>query len=79
MANSFLVAVLLAATVTAPSDRSIAEWVLRQGGSVIAESGAGPVFRLDELPAGEFRLHTINLVGTLVEPRELEKLSGWFT
>jgi Leucine-rich repeat (LRR) protein len=61
------------------SEREIAEWVIRQGGRVILESereGGKPIGDVARLPAGEVRIIGVDLVGTLIEPKELEKISG---
>src|SRR5579864_140450 len=57
-----------------PADRAAAEWVLRLGGKVTLEGRGRPVTDLADLPAPDFRLESIDLVGTLAEPQELEKL-----
>src|SRR5437899_6141914 len=44
-------------------DRVVAERVLRLGGAVILEGQQRPIVDLDELPDGDFRLHTLDLVG----------------
>ena len=44
-------------------DRVVAERVLRLGGAVILEGQQRPIADLDELPDGDFRLHTLDLVG----------------
>src|SRR5262249_53299271 len=59
-----------------PSQREVAQWVIRQGGSVTLENRTEPIARLADLPAGELRIRGVNLVGTLVEPSELKRLSG---
>ena len=51
-----------------------AEWVLRLAGTVTLKRRAQPVADLADLPAETFRVAGINLVGTLVEPRDLKKL-----
>ena len=56
-------------------DRLAAEWVLRMGGSVILEGQDQALWELDQLPQVAFRVRSINLVGTLIEPPKLELLS----
>ena len=61
---------LLASTVSLaraqdPSpDRIVAEWMIRMGGSVILEGQRRPITDLAALPAGDFRIHTLNFTGT---------------
>src|SRR5262245_38403130 len=58
------------------SEREIAEWVIRQGGRVILEGARKPIGDVAQLPTGEFRIFGVDLVGTLIEPKDLEKISG---
>lgn len=44
-------------------DRVVAEWALRLGGTVVLEGQRRPIADLDELPASDFRIRTLNLVG----------------
>src|SRR5262245_8195714 len=87
MRETFLKALLIATLLygvstnatTQKSEREIAEWVIRQGGRVMLESERGegkPIGDVARLPAGEFRILGVDLVGTLIEPKELEKISG---
>ena len=72
-----LLAVLLAvlcAWAAEPAERDVAEWILRIGGSVIVEGNPRVITRLTDLPAGELRVRTANLVGTLMEPAELARI-----
>src|SRR5262249_19102749 len=46
------------------------------GGSVTIEGRFEPIARIEGLPAGSFRIRGVNLVGTLVEPADLKRLSG---
>ena len=67
---------------TQKSEREIAEWVIRQGGRVRLESERGegnPIGDVARLPAGEIRIIGVDLVGALIEPKELEKISGLAT
>jgi Leucine-rich repeat (LRR) protein len=70
--------VLLAATVMAASatdDRAVAEWVIRQGGRVII-AGQSPISDLSALPAtGAVALSGVDLYGTIIDPKDLSKLS----
>src|SRR5205823_12047760 len=56
------------------AERAAAEWVLRLGGMVTLEGEPRPVADLADLPTVDFRIEAIDLVGTLAEPKELEKL-----
>ena len=62
--------------VAAEADRAAASWVLRLGGSVRLHGGREWVRDLAQLPAGDIRVHTVNLVPLVVEPAEFERLSG---
>ncbi|HEY6403501.1 MAG TPA: hypothetical protein VI479_18905, partial [Blastocatellia bacterium] len=61
---------------TQKSEREIADWVIRQGGGVILDGARNPIKDVAQLPAGEIRMIGVDLVGTLIEPKELEKISG---
>ncbi len=63
-------------TVLAASDRPVAEWVLRVGGSVKLEGNPAEIRDLTRLPSGDFYIEAVNLADTLMEPRELKRLSG---
>ena len=69
--------ILLAFTACAcwASDRPVAEWILRQGGRIIVEGDKQPISRLSDLPAADFRIATVDLVGTLVAPEEIQRLA----
>ncbi|MGH9853384.1 MAG: hypothetical protein ACREBD_26385, partial [Blastocatellia bacterium] len=58
------------------SEREIAEWVIRQGGRVILEGDRQPIADVAQFPAGEIRITGVDLTGTLIDPKDLEKLSG---
>src|SRR5262245_12836770 len=58
------------------NDRPVAEWVLRMGGSVIVEGSSSRINELASLPAGDFRLHTVRLINTVVPPKDFQRLSG---
>src|ERR1043165_9264335 len=47
----------------ASPDRIVAEWMLRMGGSVVLEGQHRPITDLAELPASDFRVHTLNFTG----------------
>ena len=70
-----LLGLSMAVTATTP-ERDVAEWVIRQGGRVILEGDRRPVGDITQLPAGELRITGVDLTGTLINPQDLEKLSG---
>jgi hypothetical protein len=82
--RSVLACLLLCAVITVtaqlasaePLDRQVAEWVLRKGGSVTLHPDARIVWTIAELPGEDFRLQSVNLAGTLIEPKELARLRG---
>src|SRR5437867_8930237 len=82
MAKTFMAglvtAVLALAAENPPprADRSVAEWVLHVRGSVSVDDDPHQIWDAANLPARDFRLHTINLVPVVVEPRELNRLTG---
>src|SRR5439155_14932126 len=59
-----------------PPQRQVAEWIIRQGGSLTVDGRADPIARIEDLPDGESLIRGINLVGTLVEPTDLRRFSG---
>src|SRR5687767_860345 len=71
----FLAALPLTAQTPLP-DRTVAEWALRSGGSVILERDPRRYWDVAELPRTDFRLHTVNLVGVVMDLGEFEKLRG---
>ncbi|HZO52773.1 MAG TPA: hypothetical protein VFB63_08655 [Bryobacteraceae bacterium] len=71
-----LLTVFLLRAAAPLSDRAVAECVLRAGGSVIVEGSPRRYWNVGDLPRPDFRLHTVNLVGVLMDPGEFEKLRG---
>src|SRR5258708_28682183 len=70
------VPVLLTLASAAPAaDREAAQWVIRQGGSVMVDGGE-PIRDIAKLPAGDFRVTGVDLFGAPVAPKELEHLSN---
>src|SRR4051794_19687524 len=59
-----------------PSDRPVAEWVILMGGSVRVEGRDERIRELTRLPAGDFRLVLVDLVGTNINPPDLRRLTG---
>jgi len=68
-----------ASAATASEDRAVARWVIRQGGSVIPEGQRRPIWRLEELPEADFRLHTVDLTGAIMDPSDLDPWLGKFS
>src|SRR5437868_3520824 len=79
---ALLAAVCLCLTTATPSaraepqDRQVAEWALLQGGSVRLEGRADRVRDLTRLPADDFYLELVDLVGTNILPPDLKWLTG---
>ena len=72
-------AVLCEALVAASdaSERQIAEWVIREGGRVMVNwASIKAIDDLAKLPAAPFRLTTVDLVGTIIDPKDLSRLAG---
>jgi Leucine-rich repeat (LRR) protein len=59
-----------------PPDRQVAEWVILMGGSVRREGQDGRIRDLTQLPATDFHLELVDLVGTNVNPPDLQRLNG---
>jgi hypothetical protein len=51
-----------------PADRQVAEWVILMGGSVRLEGRDGRIRELTDLPAADFHLELVDLVGTNINP-----------
>src|SRR5437016_1455405 len=75
-AKVLIAALILAPAIATASDRSVAEWILRVGGSVVLEGQRVPTGDIARLPPGDFYIQAINLVDVLMEPAELKNLSG---
>ena len=71
-----LVLALAAKARAQESERAVAEWVIRLGGSITPEGRAEPIRELEDLPPGDFQIVGIDLTGTLVAPEDLHHLSG---
>ncbi len=66
-----------ALAATATDERTVAEWVIRQGGRVILAGQHAPLADLAALPPnGPILLAGVDLYGTIIEPKELVQLSG---
>ena len=71
------IGLLLAAPLAfAGAERDTAEWVIRQGGRVMLNGNRTPVRNLWDLPAGELRITGVDLDGTLIDPKDLEKIGA---
>lgn len=57
---------------TPSPDRTVAEWMLRMGGSVVLDGQTRPVRDLTDLPDGPFRIHTLNFSGVTQWASNLE-------
>lgn len=71
-----LLALLIPACLPAQeSERAVAEWVLRIGGTVTLEARAQPLRDISELPTEDFHIAALDFTGTLIEPPELQRLA----
>src|SRR5688500_7333386 len=59
-----------------PLDRQVAEWTILMGGSVRVEGQADRILEVSQLPAGDFQLELVDLVGTNILPPDLQRLIG---
>lgn len=57
-------------------DRDAARWVIRQGGNVRIADHAGVVRNAADLPGGDITVVAVDLIGTLIDPKDLKRLSG---
>src|SRR5215470_747419 len=53
-------------------DRIVAEWMLRMGGGVVLEGQRNLIRDLAELPATDFKIHTLNFTGITQQGSSLE-------
>ena len=67
---------LVTAVCLCAAERDTAEWVLRQGGRVMLDGERRSRSQLAELPSGDVWLTGVDLVGTTITPKELERLGG---
>ncbi len=58
------------------ADRDAAAWVIRQGGNVRIAGRPQIVRNAAELPAGEVTVVAVDLIGTTIDPKDLDKLGG---
>src|SRR5665213_1588530 len=66
----------LLAAASAPPERHVAEWVIREGGRVMVNGQREVIGDLAKLPSSPFRLTAVDLVGTIIDPKDLSKLAG---
>src|SRR5581483_11373499 len=76
MWKQFVCVAVLIATPVYAADRDAAEWVLRQGGRVTLNGGRQEVAHIADLPKGDFEVTGVDLIGTIVNPKDLVKISG---
>src|SRR5262249_12363205 len=60
--------------VLCAGERDTAEWVIRQGGRVMVNGSRTAIPNLSELPAGEISVRGVDLTGTLIDPKGLERI-----
>ena len=58
------------------SDRAVAEWVLRLGGSVVAAGQPARLHDIADLPSGSLRLRAVDLVTVVIKPDEINRLTN---
>jgi hypothetical protein len=56
------------------ADRDTAEWAIRQGGRVMVNGSRAALRNLRDLPAGDIAVTGVDLTGTLIEPKDLERI-----
>jgi Leucine-rich repeat (LRR) protein len=60
-------------TIEGPAaDRLWGEWMLRMGGSIVLEGQRKPITDLADLPATDFRIHTLNFTGITMYAASLQ-------
>ncbi|HUJ74309.1 MAG TPA: hypothetical protein VL359_05590, partial [bacterium] len=67
---------LLLASAGGASDRQVAEWTLFQGGAVGLAGSSGLLRDVAQLPPGDLQVEVLDWVGMIVDPPDLERLSG---
>src|SRR5690348_8682615 len=55
-------------------ERDNAEWVIRQGGRVMVNQSRAAIRNLSDLPAGDLTVTGVDLTGTLIDPKDLERI-----
>lgn len=74
------IAILLATSFStifaAESGRETAVWALRQGGAVELDDSRKWISDLASLPSGDLHVTGLNMSGTHIEPKDLERIGG---
>jgi hypothetical protein len=68
----FLAAAWALAATAEDADRDVALWALRMNGAVVLEGNARPIRDIADLPAGDFRIVVLNMIGTNMHPPHME-------
>ncbi len=76
LATSLVLSMMARPVRAEPADRQVAEWVILMGGSVRLHGAQERIRELTMLPAADFRLELADLVGTNINPPDLERLAG---
>src|SRR5215471_14096390 len=76
MLRAFIAIVFAVPSIAVASDRGVAEWVLRAGGSVSVGDGRPEVWDITQLPAGDVQVRAVNLVATTLKPKDFELYSA---
>ena len=71
-----LITIAISLPLARASDRTVAEWVLRMGGSVSVDGDRTPLWEIMRLPNSDFHLTGINLVPVTVNPPVFQRLIG---
>src|SRR5882672_10648212 len=73
---SRLIPLLVAAAVlpAAEIDREVPVWALHMGGFVVVEGGQSRIRDVADLPASDFRIEVLNLVGANIHPPHMEAI-----
>src|SRR5262245_54827534 len=74
--KAFAAIVLFAASslmAAESADRQVAEWTILMGGSVRLEGQAERIREVSDLPADDFHLEQVDLVGTNILPPDLQR------
>lgn len=65
-----------AASAPAMNDRDAAEWIIRYGGNIRLQGQEKRIGTLSELPPGDFRIASVDLIGTTINPNDMKNLGG---
>ena len=76
MWKRLIFAVVLISGPVCAADRDAAEWVLRQGGRITLNGGRQEIAHIADLPKGDFAVTGVDLIGTIINPKDLVKISG---